>query len=547
MKRRDFIFLIIGILITCFVMTFALYFVSIPKNNYTKEIEYKPLPEGFAVMIYDEEKQDYVESEELPTGGYALNKDKSYCTNGGTIDSYSRSSGTVAYTVEGTDECVIYLDILEIEYLNDKILAIADSSSMPSSQTNGGEYRVTTRFLSPDSSTFTKLNKTDYGNVSMDIADSSVNNIYIQNSDGSWNFVSANGTSKKHHNIEISIQTEAYYQFCYTITNTADTSSSFTLYINDKLNTTSNFDIHSESVAKNSTFENCANIGQLTTNKIIKWSFYFNGTSGSSVNFYLKKSNNSAVDKTVARYQGSDPNNYLLFNGNEVWRIIGVFEGSTLGLENDSYYTKIIKQDSIGAFAYNSSDIEGDGWWEDSDLYSLLNNDYYNRTGSFASNGILDDTKKYIESVPTVIDNMNALKFYQGNGLDIKKLIDEVNIINDPTPVEIVSATDAILSIYFDYYPLNLHYMAINTYAQNYSFIHKIASSFNWTLTQNTSFYGVATYSYNTAVNGLYEAGGWDYETLDRTLDVKPVVYLKSDVYIADGDGSQSNPYQISI
>jgi len=53
------------------------------------------------------------------------------------------------------------------------------------------------------------------------------------------------------------------------------------------------------------------------------------------------------------RYEGNDPDNYVTFNGNEEWRIIGVFEGSTIGLEPGKQYTKIIKSASIGNMAWN--------------------------------------------------------------------------------------------------------------------------------------------------------------------------------------------------
>ena len=91
---------------------------------------------------------------------------------------------------------------------------------------------------------------------------------------------------------------------------------------------------------------------------------------------------NLAYDDTAdknLRYIGSNPNNYVEFNG-ELWRIIGVMNNIEDADGNNASRVKIIRDESIGNLAWNSS---GSNSWSNSSLQKLLNSgDYYNRKGS---------------------------------------------------------------------------------------------------------------------------------------------------------------------
>ena len=63
------------------------------------------------------------------------------------------------------------------------------------------------------------------------------------------------------------------------------------------------------------------------------------------------------------RYIGSNPDNYIQFN-NELWRIIGIFDGQL----------KIIRNESLGNMAWDSNDVND---WSIASLQTYLNNDYY--------------------------------------------------------------------------------------------------------------------------------------------------------------------------
>ncbi len=84
------------------------------------------------------------------------------------------------------------------------------------------------------------------------------------------------------------------------------------------------------------------------------------------------------------RYIGPNPNNYVEFN-NELWRIIGIFDGKL----------KLIRKDSLGDIAWDSNSVND---WSTASLQQLLNSgDYYNRAGSYSSNGLTEESKLMIE------------------------------------------------------------------------------------------------------------------------------------------------------
>ena len=77
------------------------------------------------------------------------------------------------------------------------------------------------------------------------------------------------------------------------------------------------------------------------------------------------------------RYIGKNPNNYVSIDG-ELWRIIGVMKNINDGNGNISDRVKLIRNESIGNFAWDTSDssVNG-GWgineWTKADLMKLLN------------------------------------------------------------------------------------------------------------------------------------------------------------------------------
>ena len=75
---------------------------------------------------------------------------------------------------------------------------------------------------------------------------------------------------------------------------------------------------------------------------------------------------------------------------------------------------------------------------------------------------------------------------------------------------------------------------AINSgYKNNWLF----TKGYEWTMTAHSSSYPVSVYYY----------GGLDIISAYNGFAVRPVLYLKSNVYVVSGDGSEGNPYKIML
>ena len=105
-----------------------------------------------------------------------------------------------------------------------------------------------------------------------------------------------------------------------------------------------------------------------------KCNINFTTSNKTALNDYVISLNNQTVgdgkvvNENGYRYEGTNPNNYVLYNG-ELWRIIGVFGNEMHGQTGN--LVKLIRNDSIGGLVYNTSSSVNS--WGESTLYKLLN------------------------------------------------------------------------------------------------------------------------------------------------------------------------------
>ena len=126
---------------------------------------------------------------------------------------------------------------------------------------------------------------------------------------------------------------------------------------------------------------------------------------------YLSKTDtvNLATDDpdNNVRYIGADPSNYVYFNCSdynnptadtcELWRIIGVFNNVTKADGSKENLVKIIRADSLGAYAWDykqsgtgtSTSDNGSNDWSDSQLMMMLNPTNYLKSGYTNSSDII--------------------------------------------------------------------------------------------------------------------------------------------------------------
>ncbi len=259
------------------------------------------------------------------------------------------------------------------------------------------------------------------------------------------------------------------------------------------------------------------------------------------------------VNENGYRYEGKNPNNYVWFN-NELWRIIGVFDENSHGVSGQNL-VKIIRNDSIGGLAWHKSNTND---WTASSLMNLLNGAYLNSengTGGeycygysttvgancdYTETGINDTYRPMIESVTWYLGGYSSTSataeaFY---GYERSTTV----YSGRPT-----STTGYIGLMYpSDYgYSVLASSCARTTNLGSYSNSTCAGQSwmygqgYEWTITPNSSSSdNVFIVNYNGYLSNYNASGG---------LSARPVLYLDSNVYIYDGNGSISDPYIIGM
>ena len=277
----------------------------------------------------------------------------------------------------------------------------------------------------------------------------------------------------------------------------------------------------------------------------------------SSISDYIKglsgteQGTGQVVNENGYRYEGKNPNNYIYFN-NELWRIIGVFDENSHG-KAEQYLTKIIRNDSLGGYAWDKSFKNN---WVASSLYNLLNTNYYNATdGTTGGNcyqysttitgicdytvtGIQSEYRNMIESVTWYLGGKDSTSytteaFYTGERDSTS--IYSGNISGITGYIGLMYASDYGYSVLSSNCARTTNLGSYGAKCGESSWLKKEISE--WTITHNSA-------SSNTSFS-LYSLSFIGYGT-NFSHAVRPAVYLKSNVQVYAGDGSMANPYIIT-
>ena len=261
------------------------------------------------------------------------------------------------------------------------------------------------------------------------------------------------------------------------------------------------------------------------------------------------------------RYYGANPNNYVKFN-NELWRIIGVFRNVDDGTGTKEIRLKIIRDESIGSYSYDSSlntinSGQGINDWSKSDLMTELNTLYYNSksgtcyngqnnastTCNFTSTGLdstaksmIDDAVYYLGSIYS-ITGLYADDYYN---YERGTSVYDCNINDGACPRATVWQGKVGLIYSSDYaYATDLNLCSeegivySNTNCKNNNWL--FSESIQWNI---TSYFHTGYHTFIIDENSSIGTG-----RVFNPYAVKPVVYLKSDITITEGSGTSSDPY----
>ena len=276
-------------------------------------------------------------------------------------------------------------------------------------------------------------------------------------------------------------------------------------------------------------------------------------SNASNLNDIVTNNAQNKDDTTIApatygyRYQGADPDNYVWYN-DELWRIIGYVPVSVnSSTETGEYRVKIIRNDSIGALV-RETNTNITTVWEDKSLYTLLNTCYLGKKTSCASACYSSYQSEYkpITQCNYSVNGIDASEYY-GNmvenvywGIGASEISTATKMYSTENSTKtskqakigLMSASDWGLAISGYTGSLSYTSSAPGHTKDNYLF----TNGYEWTMT--------STSSYPVFVNYL---GGLYPDDLSGGFAARPVLYLKSNVYVVSGTGSKVDPYRIGM
>ena len=279
------------------------------------------------------------------------------------------------------------------------------------------------------------------------------------------------------------------------------------------------------------------------------------------------------LDGGNIRYYGASPDNYIYFNCSdysnqtdstcEKWRIIGVFDGKV----------KIMRRSTIGSYSWDNKNTStgaesayGKNDWTDARLMKLLNPGYeseatggslYYNSGSgtcysgqnnatttcnFTSTGIKNDiTRSLISDTLYYLGGRNTNSVYSNQIYGYERRTTVYS--GRPT-----TWTGKIALPYPSDYGYAADLGNCNQKLSNYN--NSTCTSTNWMKSILTPSYGWLLTPYSSNSNGALIVNSSGYLTLNHAYyayGVCPVLYLGSELGIVSGDGSEGNPYRLSV
>ena len=289
------------------------------------------------------------------------------------------------------------------------------------------------------------------------------------------------------------------------------------------------------------------------------------------------------VNENGYRFEGKDPNNYIWFN-NEMWRIIGVFGSNRHGVANTNL-VKIIREESIGGYAWNGVNSPNNNW-ATSTLYRMLNGCYYN--------ALTENDTTNISGSNVACSNYCISYYYGTTAYSIANCdFSYIGIQDDKT----YSYRDMVQNVtwylggpgnssYNTYYPANIYGYETNSsavYSGNPASVTgyiglMYLSDYGYSVLSSNcargsyKLYTGTNYSNNSCAGSSWMYGKGQELTINHVSDmgsyvwtlfiggssgindhifsysgVRPVLYLKANTYKVAGTGTRTDPYVVGI
>ena len=223
-------------------------------------------------------------------------------------------------------------------------------------------------------------------------------------------------------------------------------------------------------------------------------------------------------------YYGDNPNNFIYYNCKneldhstcELWRMIGFYQS-----KEGEYITKLIKDDSIGTYAYNKDN----NLFNNSEIYNYLNKEY-----KISNNSLLTEITYQEENVVSIENNENIISYLEDKHKAYVTLMNLTDYLN-ASVCQNKNITD------YDSTCLNNNWLNKNNTLNEYTMTIKYEMPTTDPETEE---------EITPDNNIVYSVGNNITETIiTEKLSVRPVVYLKERALLISGDGTINNPYII--
>ena len=276
------------------------------------------------------------------------------------------------------------------------------------------------------------------------------------------------------------------------------------------------------------------------------------GTVTCDISFNSNASNLSDVVDTHGtstthgiRYQGKNPDNYVWYN-DEIWRIIGnVPVCLTSGCATTENRVKIIRNDSIGGIKYD----ESSSTWMGSNIQNLLNTCYLGKASSCDSYCYSYSTSA-AGTCDYSSDGIDASDYY---GNMIENVYYNVGVpssgsyvnADDQYTKEITSYASVASKIGLMYasdwgYAIESFTGVLGRAGNPMSYMNKnwlFSNGYEWTMS-----------AYDSSSPLFVDCIGYlGYNLASVGYAARPVLYLKSNVYVTGGTGTKVDPYRLGI
>ena len=255
-------------------------------------------------------------------------------------------------------------------------------------------------------------------------------------------------------------------------------------------------------------------------------------------------------DDNGVRYKGNNPNNYIWYN-KELYRIIGktpvctaVNTDGTCKTWNNNGLVKIIRNDSIGGLSYNANTTSS-STWVGSTIQKNLNECFLGQINSRNNSTCAAYCYSYYSGSYKPVAKCD----YTQNGIALSG--DYYNMIYDGVYWNI-GVTDSASTTGKTQYDKEKTSQTSTTlkiglmYTSDYGYAMNNGPKNNWLFTKGYEWTMTASSSSNPVIVA-FSGGLGDNSNAYNGYAVRPVLYLKSNVYVISGDGSEGNPYKIML